>query len=80
MDDAHGIPIPGQSQPGDAARADNASYQPEPGLAAVRFEELVFGQDPNEVFLLLDYIPGRGMLNDKVLAKTREPVTADRPP
>ena len=59
MDDAHDIHTPSQSQSEDDAPDGNTCNQRGSGPAPTSFEELVYRQDLNEVFLLLDFISGR---------------------
>ena len=74
MDDPHDINISSELRAEDVAReagtesqpapegtpcGGNTPRQPESGLAETSYEELVYRQDLNEVFLLLDFISGR---------------------
>jgi hypothetical protein len=59
MDGSQEIHIPGQLGSGDARDSVSTVGPPVSGPAATSFEELVYRQDLNEVYLLLDFISGR---------------------
>lgn len=56
---AHDVHTPCQVEPGDAAHGVNTNCPLGLGPAETSFEELVYRQDLNEVYLLLDFISGR---------------------
>jgi hypothetical protein len=59
MDGSQEINIPGQPGSEDARDSVSTAGPPVSGPAATSFEELVYRQDLNEVYLLLDFISGR---------------------